>query len=120
MRVKCIETNDPETGEPFPDPSRLRLGNVYTVLEMITGPDYWMIRILDEEGDDPGSLWYPPMFETVDARIPRDWTLVLEGGNMRLAPALWQRPNFWNDYFNNVPQALMDFETGKHEALSSS
>ncbi|WP_406364907.1 hypothetical protein [Streptomyces sp. NBC_00645] len=88
---------------------------------MITGPDYWMIRVLDEddEDDDPGSLWDPEMFETIDAQVPPSWTLVLQDGHMRLASALWQRPGFWNDYFDKVPQALADFRTAKHELLNS-
>ncbi|MGW0882585.1 transposase [Streptomyces sp. NPDC002671] len=30
-----------------------------------------------------------------------------------------QRPSFWNDYFDNVPQALANFQSAKHELLDS-
>lgn len=121
MRVRCIKIVHQQTGETVPEYPGVRVGSVCTVLEMITGPDYWMIRVLDEddEDDDPGSLWDPEMFETIDAQVPPSWTLVLQDGHMRLASALWQRPGFWNDYFDKVPQALADFRTAKHELLNS-
>lgn len=53
------------------------MGGVYTVLEMVTRPDYWVIRVLDD-AHDAGTLWNPAMFETVDARLPLSWTLVLD------------------------------------------
>ncbi|WP_406272633.1 hypothetical protein OH779_35450 [Actinacidiphila glaucinigra] len=59
------------------------------------------------------------MFETIDAQVPPSWTLVLQGGHMRLALVLWQRPGFWNDFFDSVPQALEDFQTAKRELLDS-
>ncbi|TVZ95064.1 hypothetical protein [Streptomyces sp. BK340] len=59
------------------------------------------------------------MFETIDAQVRPSWTLVLQDGHMTPAPALWQRPGLWNDYFDDVPQALADFRAAKHELLNS-
>ncbi|MFD5434445.1 hypothetical protein ACFVUY_18475 [Kitasatospora sp. NPDC058063] len=117
MRVKCTQIIDPQSDETIAAHPAIHVGGVYPVLEMMTGPDYWMIRVLDDSGNDPGSFWDPAMFETVDAHLPSSWTLVLENGRMRLAHALWQRPNFWNDYFDNDPRALADFRAAKHELL---
>lgn len=121
MRVRCIKIIHPQTGETVPEHPGIRVGSVYPVLEMITGPDYWNIRVLteDDEETDPGSLWAPEMFETIDAQVPSSWTLVLQDGHMRLAPALWQRPGFWTDFFDNVPQALKDFQIAKRQLLDS-
>lgn len=55
---------------------------------MITGLEYWMLRIVDDDGNDPGPLGAPDMFETVDSRISPAWTVMLEGGHLRPAPAL--------------------------------
>jgi hypothetical protein len=86
---------------------------------MITGPEYWMPRIADDDGNDPGPPWAPDMFETVDSRISPAWTVTLEGGHLRPAPALEQRHGFWNDYFDNNPEALADFERGKMQVLDA-
>lgn len=89
MRVRCVKIFDARTDDEIPEQDGIRIGTVYSVLEMVTGPDYWMIRVLDEDDhDDPGGLWDPAMFETVDAQVPPTWTLLAQGRAASGAPGV--------------------------------
>ncbi|WP_405435095.1 hypothetical protein OG373_40825 [Streptomyces avidinii] len=96
------------------------MGGIYPVLEMVTYDIDCQIRVLGPGTPDPGLLWDPADFETVDTRIPPPgWTLVIDGGRTRLADARWQRPGFWTDYAHGDPQALADYEYVKRELLTA-
>lgn len=107
MIVRCVKIISPieDEGEVVEYPG-IRVGALYTVLEIGAGPDLFWIRIWDEDQEDPGSLWDPEMFETVDSRMSSRWTASLDQGYLRFAPQAWQRPGFWDDYFHEVPDAV--------------
>lgn len=119
MRVRCLQIIHPVADVPVTEFDGIRVGGVYPVLEMVTHDIDCQIRVLGSETPDPGLLWDPADFETVDSRIPPRWTLVIAGGRTRLADARWQRPGFWTDYAHGDPQALADYEHVKHELLAA-
>ncbi|GAA0936425.1 hypothetical protein [Actinocorallia libanotica] len=94
---------DEDEVEEYPG---IHVGGLYTVLEIMAGPDYYCVRIWGDHEEDPGTLWAPEMFETVDQRVSSRWTVSMNAGHMRFAPAAWQRPGFWNDYFDREPAAV--------------
>jgi hypothetical protein len=50
--------------------------------------------------------------------IPSSWTAVLdERGIVTLAPPAWQRPGFWEDYFDAAREAVAEFEEAKDAIL---
>jgi len=55
----------------------LRVGQCYPVLEILASPEAYCLRILDDDADDPGTLWDPDMFETVDGHLPASWSSAL-------------------------------------------
>ncbi|WP_327418634.1 hypothetical protein [Streptomyces sp. NBC_01233] len=118
MRVRCLEIIHPDGDYPVAEYDGIRVGGVYPVLEMVAHDIDCQIRVLGPATSDPGLLWDPVNFETVDTRIPPGWTLSIVDGRTRLADARWQRPGFWTDYHHGDPQALADYEHVKSELLA--
>jgi hypothetical protein len=53
------------------------------------------------------------MFTTVDERIPPNWVVrARDDGILKLAPAAWLEPGFWERYFDLDPEAIATFEAG--------
>ncbi len=117
MRVRCLQIVHPAADVPVAEFDGIRVGGVYPVMEMVIYDRDCRIRVLGPGTPDPGLLWDPADFETVDPRIPPGWTLVITGSHTRLADARWQRPGFWTDYAHDDPQALADYEQVKRELL---
>ncbi|MEY2227023.1 hypothetical protein [Streptomyces sp. BF23-19] len=118
MRVRCLEIIHPDGDYPVAEYDGIRVGCVYPVLEMVAYDLDCQIRVLGPDTPDPGLLWDPIHFETVDPRIPPGWTLTIADGRTHLADARWQRPGFWNDYHQGDPQALADYDHVKSELLA--
>ncbi|MDH6113410.1 hypothetical protein P3T36_001711 [Kitasatospora sp. MAP12-15] len=118
MRVRCLEIVHPDGDVPVAEFDGIRVGGVYAVLEMVTYDLDCQIRVLGPGTPDPGLLWDPASFETVDTRIPPGWTLVIADGHTRLADTRWQRPGFWTAYANSDPQAQADYDQVKRELLT--
>ncbi|MCX4597087.1 hypothetical protein OG819_47975 [Streptomyces sp. NBC_01549] len=90
------------------------VGAEYPVLEVITTASRVLLRIPERPDvlvarDSPG-LWDAAMFTVVSSRMPDCWVAGLEGGQMTLAPKEWQRPGFWEDYFDGEPSAGAEYE----------
>ncbi|MFB7911902.1 hypothetical protein ACFC1T_36255 [Kitasatospora sp. NPDC056076] len=88
----------------------MRIGEEYPVLEVFAARSRILFRLPDRsarrnEIDSPG-LWDADMFEVVSDRMPTCWVTGLEDGRLTLAPREWQRPGFWEDYFDHVPGAV--------------
>ncbi|MGW6984850.1 hypothetical protein ACWGE1_36270 [Streptomyces sp. NPDC054932] len=119
MRVRCLEIIHPDGHVPVAEYDGIRVGGVYPVLELVAHDIDCQIRVLGPDSPDPGLLWDPDGFETVDPRIPPGWTLTITGGRTRLADARWQRPGFWTDYHHGDEQARADYEDVKGELLAA-
>ncbi|GAA3230770.1 hypothetical protein ACFO1B_27085 [Dactylosporangium siamense] len=119
MLVKCVKILEPFGGAQVETHPGVTIGVVYPVIEIAYLPDYWYLRILDDNGDGSSSLWDPEMFETVDGYIPRCWSsAVSSDGSLRLAPQSWMREGFWTDVLADEPSALADFDEGKAAVLA--
>jgi hypothetical protein len=110
MKVVCRRLVSPTTGEELEASPWLTIGQEYSVLSVVASPDRGVSFRL--EGDAPGpGLWDSRLFEIVTGHVPAGWTAGLsEGGVLTLAPSRWQRPGFWEDYFDGVPEAVAAFE----------
>jgi hypothetical protein len=116
--VRCVKIIDP-FGDEVAEYPGVRVGGDYPVLEVSADPEAWYIRILDDDGAPPGSLWDPQMFTTTDDRIPTSWTASMtKPGALRLAPSRWQRPGFWGEVMERNPEALADVERGIADTLA--
>jgi hypothetical protein len=68
-------------------------------------------RLISDDGPSP-ILCDSRQFVIVDDRLPSNWVVWSnkETGSFGLEPKKWRRPGFWEDYFNNIPEAVHDFE----------
>src|SRR3954469_17026907 len=118
MLVRCVRILDP-FGDDVDTYPGLRVGQCYPVLEILASPEAYYLRILDDDGDDPGTLWDPEMFKTVDGHLPACWSSALTTpGTLHLAPAGWLTPGFWGDYFDGDPAAQARYAQGKTAVLA--
>ena len=122
VRVRCVRLVNHLTGEEIHRRhwGRLTVGNIYTVLEVfisISSRSYVHYRFLGDDEPSPGfnpspALFDASQFEIVDHRLPSNWRF-WSGPNadyFKLSPQQWQRCGFWEDYFDDVAEALRDFE----------
>ncbi|MFJ2234895.1 hypothetical protein [Streptomyces sp. NPDC087859] len=122
MIVRCIQIISPATGEVVTDHPAIRVGADYPVLEVLTGANRVLLRIPElvdttEYRDRPG-LWDAAMFTVVSNRMPSCWVAELEDGRLTLAPREWQRAGFWDDYFDDVPAAVAEYDRLRAEILA--
>ncbi|WP_406432670.1 hypothetical protein OHB00_07915 [Streptomyces sp. NBC_00631] len=92
----------------------VRIGEEYPVLEVSAARARILFRLPDrsarqDDVDSPG-LWDADMFEIVSDRMPTCWVTGLGNGWLTLAPREWQRPGFWDDYFDHVPDAVAEYD----------
>ncbi|MET8573108.1 hypothetical protein [Streptomyces sp. NPDC004783] len=122
MIVRCVQIISPTSGEAVSDHPGIRIGVEYPVLEVITTVRGVLLRIPERpnvtvERDAPG-LWDAEMFTVVRSRMPDCWVAELGNGQLTLAPKEWQRPGFWDDYFDDEPSACAEYERLRAEIFS--
>jgi hypothetical protein len=113
MRVVCIDLQNQVTGEDEGSSPWLTLDREYDVLEIYAYPgSYVELRLRSDDGVTP-ALFHSAMFMTVDGQLPDSWEArVDEGGVLRLGPADWMEPGFWEAYFDREPGAVEAYERG--------
>ncbi|MFI8234576.1 hypothetical protein ACIGDI_37810 [Streptomyces sp. NPDC085900] len=122
MIVRCHQIVSPISREIVRDHPGIRIGAEYPVLEIVTNPRQVLLR-LPEQGygdgyrETPG-LWDAAMFTIVREGVPTCWVAGLDNGRLTLAPAEWQRPGFWDDYFDDVPQAIAEYDRLRAEIVA--
>ncbi|MEU9112831.1 hypothetical protein AB0D04_13825 [Streptomyces sp. NPDC048483] len=122
MIVRCVQIISPATGAVVSDHPAMRMGVEYPVLEVLTTADKVMLRIPESVDSRPGAfdspgLWDASMFTVVSDRVPACWVAALDAGALSLAPREWQRPGFWEDFFDGVPAAVAEYDRCKAEIL---
>ncbi|MFF2853026.1 hypothetical protein ACFVT5_43115 [Streptomyces sp. NPDC058001] len=53
-------------------------------------------------------------------RIPTCWVTALNHGRLTLAPQEWQRPGFWNDFFDHLPDTVAEYDRLKAQIIAES
>ncbi|MEV6954847.1 hypothetical protein [Streptomyces sp. NPDC051183] len=119
MLVRCLKIIHPDADVPVAEFDGIRVGGVYAVVEMVAHDIDCQIRVLGPDAPDPGLLWDPADFETVDTGVPPGWTMVIADGHTRLTDARWQRPGFWSEYHRGDARALADYDEVKRERLAA-
>ncbi|MDQ0780061.1 hypothetical protein PV728_43205 [Streptomyces europaeiscabiei] len=100
----------------------VRIGEEYPVLEVSAARPHVLFRLPDrsarrDEIDSPG-LWDAAMFEIVSDRMPTCWVTALNDGRLTLAPQEWQRPGFWEDFFDHLPDAVAEYDRLKAQIIA--
>lgn len=59
------------------------------------------------------------IFEVISNKIPASWVIQRDSDQLySLLPARWSRDGFWEDYYNDEPEALQDFEIEKEKIFA--
>ncbi|ULH17898.1 hypothetical protein MF271_23270 (plasmid) [Deinococcus sp. KNUC1210] len=113
MIVKCIQTLNDITGKKVDSSERIHVGGTYRVLSMhlkeLDRKFRAYIRIV-EDIKIPPALHSIEQFDIVDPSLSPLWVVGLHGGTLNFSPIEWQRQGFWEDYFNDLDEAVGEFE----------
>ena len=117
MKVKCIKLFDAK-GNPQEWSPWLTLGKVYHVLEVIQDPRRkWLLRVLGNGSDGVG-IFRLEQFEIVSTKVPDAWIVDLNtDGDLTLTTEDWNKPGFWDAYYDRDPNARKKFEDGKRKIV---
>jgi hypothetical protein len=118
MKVLCVNIISPVTLREVPAHPGVKRLEEYDVLEMLVLPGRGAkFRILTDDGVP--ALFDAAMFVTTAAAIPRHWVMsAREGGLVKLGPAPWLEPGFWERYFDGDPDAIAAYESERNDGAS--
>ncbi|MGW0876589.1 hypothetical protein ACWD3J_39835 [Streptomyces sp. NPDC002755] len=122
MIVRCVKIIQPGTSAVVSEHPGVRIGEEYPVLEVSAARPHVLFRLPDrsarrDEFDSPG-LWDAAMFEIMSDRMPTCWVAALNDGRLTLAPQEWQRPGFWEDFFDHLPDAVAAYDRLKAQIIA--
>jgi hypothetical protein len=117
MKVRCTKLID-SLGRPVSQSPWLQLGKEYIVLTLsIDALGRALVRILDDQGAEPG-LYSLNQFDIVQHTIPGNWAVAqLNNGGLFFGPPAWDKPGYWERYFDKDPDALRIFESEYHKIM---
>jgi hypothetical protein len=117
--VLCHKFVDPATGHERAHDSWLSLDREYSVLSVYAESGRQVLLRIESEGEGTPALFPAEMFVTTSAAIPRNWRVHIEqGGAVEFAPESWLKPGFWEEFFNQVPEAVEAYENERAIILS--
>ncbi|WP_330330258.1 hypothetical protein OHS33_11290 [Streptomyces sp. NBC_00536] len=98
-------------GEVEGSSSWIQLQKEYVVLEISTWPGRGIsVRISSEDNGTP-VLFDSRMFETTSEAIPPHWiSRIGKEGSLEIGPPSWLVPGFWERFFDQVSEAVEDYE----------
>jgi hypothetical protein len=122
VKVRCDRLVDATTGEEVTSSEWLRVGADYVVLSILAEPGRQILfRIMGEGEIGAPGLFDSTMFSTVSPEIPPSWVITVgNGGIVRVGPRTWMKPGFWEDYFNQEPEAIALFDEEYGNMLAES
>jgi hypothetical protein len=120
--VRCIKIISPANSTVVSEHPSIRVGEEYPVLEVYADRARVRFRLPGRPSswdtfETPG-IWDAAMFEVVSDRTPACWTGRLDDGRLTLAPSEWQRPGFWEDYFDHLPAAVAEYQRLKAQIIA--
>lgn len=120
MKVRCVKIINPVTLKIETESHWVRIGQEYTVLEILGRPG-GRISLRIHQGDEPPGVWHSEMFESTDSTVPSNWVAqVSDGGMLSLGPEPWLERGFWESYFDDEPEAVAAFEAARAVILHES
>jgi hypothetical protein len=119
MKVRCIKLTD-SMGNPRERSTRLSIGSVYHVLEVIQDTHHrWLLRL---SGDGPNgvAIFGLDQFEIVSPRIPNIWIARWNSqGGFSLTTEAWSHPGYWERFYDRDPEARRVFEDEKTKLVQA-
>jgi hypothetical protein len=90
----------------------LMVDSEYEVLEIYAYPARHVeLRVASSDNATP-ALFDSELFMTVDGYLPASWEAKIEeGGVLRIGPARWLEPGFWEAYFDGEPEFVKAYHS---------
>ena len=111
MIVRCKRII--ESGAEVTKSQNLTIGKDYVVLcawkSEGYGAAYRVIGDSDEDQETP-FIVMAANFDTMDMKIPSNWVMKSECGDLTVGPELWLRSEFWDNYFDYDQKAREEFK----------
>jgi hypothetical protein len=119
MKVRCVRIINSVTGEEMQRSPWLTIGRDYIVLSVDVYRDKEVsFRLISDHSPSP-AMFDSREFEVMSGRLPSNWVAWNdETGAFGLRPKKWLRPGFWEDYFNDIPEAIRDFEEERNVIMA--
>jgi hypothetical protein len=115
MRVRCSRLIN-ALNEPVEASRSLTIGKEYVVLEISASVGRQLdLRIIDDT--ETYSLWSIDLFEVTTPSLPSNWIIKFDGQRLKLCPSAWARLGFWEDYFNDDRDAIVQFQTARDRII---
>jgi hypothetical protein len=117
MKAKCAKLIDAR-GNPQEHSPWLTVGKVYHVLSVLLDINgQWVLRLVGD-GINGLALFNLEQFEFISARIPNTWIATWSTkGTFELTTEPWNRPGFWEKYYDRDPDALRIFEEERRKIV---
>lgn len=119
MKIKCISLNSNATDRLIDEDPWLTMGKEYIVLSVfIATGEPVEYRLISDESKTP-ALFAANQFDVIDGSLPFNWIAnTVPGSYLELAPSLWTRKGFWEDYFDGVSIARGHFDCETEKILN--
>lgn len=92
--------------------SMLSVGCEHVVLSVDIFINRGVFFCLDADDSLLSALFDGRQFRVTSDKLPSNWVDWKDtSGEFGLQPASWLKPGFWEDYFNDSPDALESFKT---------
>ena len=119
MKVKCSNIEDKATGKLVKNSSWLTIGKEYVVLSVFIATNKAIEYRISSDDNDTPALFNENQFYVTDNSLSFSWVVnVVSDSYFELAPGLWIREGFWEEYFDGAPQAVEQFNFEKEKILS--
>lgn len=122
MKVICERIIQEVTKKEVDHSPFLTVGKEYIVLEIHTDhrgvQDY---LIISDDNDDVPILTNVSQFRITCNRIPKCWRVFMDlNGKLCFAPEEWRKGDFWEDLYDEKPEAIAIYERIRDEIINES
>lgn len=122
MRIICEKIIDEIKGDEKDSSPFLTVGKEYVVLGIyIKNHDIQKYLIISDDNDDVPILTNVSQFRITCNRIPKCWRVGLNlNGKLYFAPEEWEKDDFWEDLYDEKPEAIAIYERIRDEIINES
>lgn len=109
MTLECKRLINHVTGHPMDKSPWLTVGRQYVALGVtVTSRRGIQFRVMSDDGHTPG-LEDSRQFDVLSTAIPPDWAAIVNQNEFYLGPREFQKPGFWEAFFDRKPEAVQTF-----------
>lgn len=122
MKVICEKIIDEIKNEEIESSPFLTIGKEYVVLGIhIDGLGIQKYQIISDDNDDVPILTNISQFKIICNKIPKCWRVDINlNGNLYFSSEEWMGDSFWDDLYDEKPEAIAIYERIRDEIINES